>query len=39
VKGDAKGLARGTGAIESAKGDDSGVPGRIGVAVAVVVAV
>lgn len=39
VKGDAKGLARGTGVIESAKGDDSGVPGRMGVAVAVVVAV
>jgi len=39
VKGVAKGLARGTGVIESVKGDDSGVPGRMGVAVAVVVAV
>jgi len=39
VKGDANGLARGMGVIESANGDDSGVPGRMGVAVAVVVAV
>ncbi len=39
VKGDAKGLVRGIGVIESANGDDSGVPGRIGVVVAVVVAV